>query len=96
MPPDQYPRAPRCLVCGRYGTLRPDAWMNKRQSLTCFCQGYHFPHRLGSGACYRRVFDREQFEERAAIIEFDGAAPREEAEELAIVEQHERHHRRSL
>lgn len=32
-------------------------------------------------------FDRELYEERAAIMEFDGGLPREQAERLAALEQ---------
>lgn len=32
-------------------------------------------------------FDREAYEERAAIMEFDGGLPRERAERLAALEQ---------
>lgn len=32
-------------------------------------------------------FDREEYEERAAIMEFDGGHPREQAERLAALEQ---------
>lgn len=33
------------------------------------------------------TFDREAYEERAAIMEFDGGLPREQAERLAAFEQ---------
>lgn len=33
------------------------------------------------------TFDREAYEERAAIMEFDGGLPREQAERLATLEQ---------
>ena len=36
----------------------------------------------------REPFDREAFEERAAIREFDGGLSREEAERLALLEFH--------
>lgn len=53
----------------------------------CGCDAYHFLHRKGSGRCFKRVFDVEAFEERAAIIQYDGGLPRWEAEELAHQEQ---------
>jgi hypothetical protein len=61
--------------------------MNTRQNHACACQAYHFLHRRGSGACFFRVADRELFEERAAIIEFDGGATRDFAESAAALEQ---------
>lgn len=58
MHPDWYVRPPACRTCGgkRY---RPDAWMNKRNTSPyhggdgCNCGAYHFPHRRGSGSCWR-------------------------------------------
>lgn len=32
-------------------------------------------------------FDREAYEERAAVMEFDGGLPREQAQRLAVMEQ---------
>lgn len=49
---------------------------------------------LGSTRSWRRimakrpVIDLEAFEERAAIMEFDGGFPRAEAERLALLEGH--------
>lgn len=63
--------------------------MNTRFSHPCTCAAYPFTHRLESGACLRRVFDREAFEERAAIVEFDGGLPRHDAEDHALIEQHQ-------
>lgn len=33
--------------------------------LTCYCNAYHFPHRLGGGACHRDAYNR--VDERANI-----------------------------
>lgn len=38
----------------------------------------------------RQIFYREAFEERAAIMEFDGGLTRAEAERLALLERHGR------
>lgn len=86
---DTYVRGPVCRACGRRNTLRPDKWMNTRWSQPCGCQAYHFTHRRGSGLCFHRIFDKEAFEERAAIVEYDGGLPRRVAEEMAVIEQHE-------
>ena len=40
-----------------------------------------------SGLTAMQEFDREAYEERAAIMEFDGGLPREQAERLAALEQ---------
>lgn len=40
-----------------------------------------------SGLIAIQEFDREAYEERAAIMEFDGGLPREHAERLAALEQ---------
>ena len=55
-PLTHYLRQPACRSCG--GELRPDKWMNKRntKAMTCTCDGhgpgYHYPHRRGSVWCY--------------------------------------------
>lgn len=67
--------------------------MNTRYSPPCGCDAYHFTHRRGSGLCFHRVFDKEGFEERAAIGEFEGGLSREAAEQMAVIEQHEARYR---
>jgi hypothetical protein len=42
------------------------------------------PDTAGPNACGGDDFDREAFEERAAIMEFDGGLPRAEAEAAAL------------
>lgn len=45
---EEYIRVPRCRECG--GTAwRLDTFQQNRKS--CFCDGYHFPHREGSLNC---------------------------------------------
>lgn len=52
--PDDYTRRIRCKSCGAFDSLRIDQWADKRQwrSKTCYCDGYHYPHRIRSEWCY--------------------------------------------
>lgn len=48
-----YVRPPKCLVCGaRKMFLCKDRLPSKNRKKTCYCTGYHFPHRKGSKWCH--------------------------------------------
>ena len=52
--PATYARGPRCRQCHRAGTLRLDQWYHQRANSrrpTCYCDGYHYPHRPASSYC---------------------------------------------
>lgn len=51
--PDEYTRRIRCKRCGAFDSLRIDQWADRRgwRSQTCYCDGYHFPHRIRSTWC---------------------------------------------
>jgi len=55
--PESYIRVPKCGVCGE-ANWRIDFYRMKREkgrlSPTCYCSGYHFPHREGSLFCQSR------------------------------------------
>lgn len=52
--PDDYLRRIRCTSCGAFDSLRIDRWADGRgwRHKTCYCDGYHFPHRICSEWCY--------------------------------------------
>ncbi len=52
--PSDYVRRLRCRSCGSVDSLRIDSWADQRgwRHLTCYCDGYHFPHRIKSEWCY--------------------------------------------
>jgi|TARA_R110001583_G_scaffold72563_1_gene202999 hypothetical protein len=52
--PAEYLRRIRCKSCGEFDTLRIDKWADRRgwRYQTCYCDGYHFPHRIRSEFCY--------------------------------------------
>ena len=85
--PDDF--KPRCSQCGRVSTLRVDKWANRRpwRKNLCVCAAYSFVHRKGSGKCLHKIYDKELYEERAAIAEFCGEQPRDVAEGIAALEQ---------
>lgn len=46
-PIEQYVREPRCRFCG--GRLSHDPEVRRRSKrLKCLCDGYNFPHRIGT------------------------------------------------
>ncbi len=52
--PDDYIRRIRCKSCGAFDSLRIDKWADNFgwRYQTCYCDGYHFPHRIRSQWCY--------------------------------------------
>lgn len=52
--PDEYQRRIRCKSCGAFDSLRIDKWADGRgwRNKTCYCDGYHYPHRIQSEWCY--------------------------------------------
>lgn len=69
--------------------MRVDQWAQGRpwRRNVCECPAYHYPHRKGSGSCVYNLADREAFEERAAIKQFDAGLPADVAEREAALEQ---------
>lgn len=51
--PAEYARRIRCKHCGQFDSLRIDKWADARawRKYTCYCDGYHFPHRIRSKWC---------------------------------------------
>ena len=75
-PLEQYTRQPHCRVCG--GALRPDKWMNKRNSkvMTCTFDGHgpDYHSRIdaaASGATTNRTAsgNHEQFAAEQALLD---------------------------
>jgi hypothetical protein len=52
--PEEYKVQPQCFCGAR--DFRIDKWMNNRDTKTnaCFCEGYHFKHRMSSLYCWKR------------------------------------------
>lgn len=48
--PETYATQPKCSHCGARD-FHADKWMNERKTVTCHCDGYHFPHQIGSTGC---------------------------------------------
>lgn len=60
---EDYLRIPKCRQCGdkRYRAGYPN--FRKPKQRTCYCDGYYFPHRDGSGNCIDNP-NRESWEKR--------------------------------
>jgi len=84
--PDEYQLQPRCTNCGerswvvdqyRHRVELPQMRAKAGRYRSCHCDGYHFAHRIGFGACkYHlggglRLPVAEQSDGQAKQIEFD-------------------------
>ncbi len=60
--PEEYKVQPQCIVCASRD-FRIDKWMSSRDTKTnaCFCEGYHFKHRMSSLYCWKRKDGTERF-----------------------------------